>query len=55
VGRVCDRYSGLTKTACSSLAHTYDEAVHGFGSVVATRSDLARAAAIMRSGVATAA
>ena len=53
--RVCARYSGLTKAACDSLAHTYYQAVHIFGSVVVTRSDVDRAAALMRSGVAGAA
>ena len=53
--RVCARYSGLTKAACDSLAHTYYQAVHIFGSVVVTQSDVDRAAAIMRSGVASAA
>jgi hypothetical protein len=49
--RVCARYSGLTRTACDSLAHTYYQAVHVFGTVVVTRSDVDRAAAIMRSGL----
>jgi hypothetical protein len=53
--RVCARYSGVTKAACDSLAHTYYEAVHVFGSAVVTQSDLDRAAAIMRSGTAAAA
>jgi len=53
--RVCARYSGLTKAACDSLAHTYYQAVHIFGSVVVTQSDVDRAAATMRSGVASAA
>jgi Prokaryotic phospholipase A2 len=53
--RVCARYSGLTKAACTSLAHTYYEAVHIFGSVVVTQADLDRAAGIMRSAAANAA
>jgi hypothetical protein len=53
--RVCARYSGVTKAACDSLAHTYYEAVHVFGSAVVTQSDLDRAAAIMRSGTTAAA
>jgi hypothetical protein len=48
--RVCARYSGVTKAACDSLAHTYYEAVHVFGSAVVTQADLDRAAAIMHSG-----
>ena len=48
--RVCARYSGLTKTACDSLAHTYYQAVHVFGSAIVTQADLDRAAAIMHSG-----
>ena len=47
--RVCGRYSGVTKSACTSLAHTYYEAVHVFGTVSAvSQADLDRAAAIMR-------
>ena len=53
--RVCARYSGFTKAACDSLAHTYYEAVRTFGSVVVTQADLDRAAAVMSSGVRTAA
>jgi hypothetical protein len=52
--RVCARYSVLTRAACSSLAWTYYQAVHVFGSVVVTQGDLARAAAIMNSGTAAA-
>jgi Prokaryotic phospholipase A2 len=48
--RVCARYSGVTKAACDSLAHTYYEAVHVFGTAVVTQADLDRAAAIMHSG-----
>ena len=48
--RVCVRYSGFTKAACDSLAHTYYEAVHVFGSVVVTQADLDRAAAVLSSG-----
>jgi hypothetical protein len=44
----------LTRAACSSLAWTYYQAVHVFGSVVVTQGDLARAAAIMNSGAAAA-
>ena len=53
--RVCARYSGVTKTACDSLAHTYYEAVHVFGSTIVTQADLDRAAAIMHSGTGAAA
>lgn len=42
--RVCARYSGATKGACDSLAWTYYQAVHVFGSVVVTQADLDRAA-----------
>jgi Prokaryotic phospholipase A2 len=46
--RVCARYSGITKGACTSLAHTYYEAVHVFGSISAvSQADLDRAAAIL--------
>jgi hypothetical protein len=48
--RVCARYSGVSKAACDSLAHTYYEAVHVFGTAVVTQADLDRAAAIMHSG-----
>jgi hypothetical protein len=48
--RVCARYSGFTKAACDSLAHTYYEAVHVFGSVAVSQADLDRAGAIMNSG-----
>ena len=37
--RVCARYSGFTRSACDTLAHTYYQAVHVFGSVVVTQSD----------------
>ena len=37
--RVCARYSGFTKAACDSLAHTYYQAVRIFGSVVVTQKD----------------
>jgi hypothetical protein len=50
--RVCARYSGVTRAACDSLAHTYYEAVHVFGSAVVTQADLDRAAAVMQSGTA---
>lgn len=53
--RVCARYSGVTKAACDSLAHTYYEAVHVFGSAVVTQADLDRAAAILHSGTGAAA
>jgi Prokaryotic phospholipase A2 len=52
--RVCARYSGFTHSACDTLAHTYYQAVHVFGSVVVTQADLDRAAAIMNSGRVTA-
>ena len=45
--RVCARYSGLTKSACTSLAHTYYEAVHVFGTIAVSQADLDRAAAMM--------
>jgi hypothetical protein len=43
--RVCAHYSGATKAACYSLAWTYYQAVHVFGSVVVTQADLDRIAA----------
>jgi hypothetical protein len=43
--RVCARYSGATAGACNSLAWTYYQAVHVFGSVVVTQADLDRAGA----------
>jgi hypothetical protein len=51
--RVCARYSGFTRSACDTLAHTYYQAVHVFGSVVVSQSDLDRAAAIMNSASVT--
>jgi hypothetical protein len=45
--RVCARYSGATHTACQTLANTYYQAVHVFGSVSVSQADLDRAAAIM--------
>jgi hypothetical protein len=48
--RVCTRYSGVTKGACDSLAHTYYTAVHLFGTVAVSQADLDRAAAILNSG-----
>jgi Prokaryotic phospholipase A2 len=48
--RVCGRYSGITKSACTSLAHTYYEAVHVFGTISAvSQADLDRAAAMLSS------
>jgi Prokaryotic phospholipase A2 len=52
--RVCARYSGLTRSACDSLAHTYYTAVHLFGSLAVPQSDLDRAAAVLTSGRAAA-
>ena len=48
--RVCTRYSGVTKGACDSLAHTYYQAVHVFGTIAVSQADLDRAAAILSSG-----
>jgi phospholipase A2-like protein len=48
--RVCTRYSGVTKAACDSLAHTYYQAVHVFGTIAVSQADLDRAAAILSSG-----
>ena len=45
--RVCDTYSSIVQPACDSLAWTYYEAVHVFGSVSAvSKSDIERAARI---------
>lgn len=43
--RVCARYSWATAAACNSLAWTYYQAVHVFGSIVVTQRDLDRVAA----------
>lgn len=48
--RVCARYSGITKSACNSLAYTYYQAVHVFGTIAVSQADLDRAAAILSSG-----
>ena len=47
--RVCGTYPVLTQPACDALAWTYYEAVHVFGSVVLTTTDLHRAAALLPS------
>lgn len=52
--RVCGRYSGFTKSACNSLAYTYYQAVHVFGTIAVSQADLDRAAAILSSGRVTA-
>lgn len=53
--RVCGRYSGITRSACNSLAHTYYQAVHVFGTFSAvSQADLDRAAAILSDGRVTA-
>ena len=41
----CARYNVVVRPACYSLAWTYYEAVHNFGSVVVSKADLDRAAA----------
>ena len=46
--RVCATYSSAVRPACYSLAWTYYEAVHNFGSLTAVkRSDLERASRLM--------
>lgn len=44
--RKCATYSTVVRPACDSLAWTYYQAVKAFGSVVVTRADLDRAAAL---------
>lgn len=47
--RVCVRYSVLVRAACYSVAWTYYQAVHVFGSVASVRqADLDRASKLMR-------
>jgi hypothetical protein len=45
--RKCATYSAVVRPACYSLAWTYYQAVKAFGSVVVTRADLDRAAALV--------
>jgi phospholipase A2-like protein len=45
--RKCATYNIVVRPACYSLAWTYYQAVHNFGSVVATKADLDRAAALL--------
>jgi Prokaryotic phospholipase A2 len=45
--RKCATYSAVVRPACYSLAWTYYQAVKTFGSVVVTRTDLDRAAALI--------
>jgi len=52
---VCATYSAVVRPACDSLAWTYYEAVHLFGSVVVDQADLANAAALKASAEAQAA
>jgi len=48
--RVCTTYSSIVRPACYSLAWTYYEAVHNFGSLSAVKkADLDRAATLMDS------
>lgn len=44
MGRVCDRYSGATRTACTGVAWTYYQAVKTFGSLTNTQAGIDRAA-----------
>jgi hypothetical protein len=47
--RVCSTYNAVVRPACYSLAWTYYEAVHIFGSLSAVKqADLNRASALMR-------
>jgi hypothetical protein len=45
--RKCATYNVLVRPACLSLAWTYYQAVRAFGSVIASKSDLNRAAALL--------
>jgi phospholipase A2-like protein len=45
--RKCASYSAAVRPACSALAWTYYQAVKAFGSVLITRGDLDRAAALI--------
>jgi hypothetical protein len=45
--RKCATYSSVVRPACYSLAWTYYQAVKAFGSVVVSRADLDRAAALV--------
>jgi hypothetical protein len=45
--RKCATYSAVVRPACYSLAWTYYQAVKAFGSVIVTRADLDRAAALV--------
>jgi hypothetical protein len=48
--RVCTTYSSIVRPACYSLAWTYYQAVHNFGSLSAVKkADLDRAAALIDS------
>ena len=51
----CATYSSIVRPACDSLAWTYYEAVHLFGSLAINQADLDRAAALKASNEATAA
>ncbi|WP_433298387.1 phospholipase [Actinoplanes sp. CA-030573] len=47
--RVCATYSAVVRPACYSLAWTYYEAVHNFGSLAAVKqADINRASALMK-------
>jgi len=46
----CATYNVFTRPACYSLAGTYYEAVHVFGSIAVSQSDLNRAAALKARG-----
>jgi Prokaryotic phospholipase A2 len=48
--RKCATYNAFVRPACYSLAWTYYQAVHLFGSVVTTRADLDRAARLLPAG-----
>ena len=45
--RKCATYAAVVRPACDALAWTYYQAVKAFGSVVVTRADLDRAAALI--------
>jgi hypothetical protein len=45
--RKCATYNSLVRPACTSLAWTYYQAVRTFGSVVVSRAEIDRAAALL--------
>ena len=48
--RVCHAYAAVVRPACDALAATYFEAVHLFGSLVVSDTDVARAATLLPAG-----